>query len=428
MTTMTTCLLTSLLAASLATAAGEEKGPPAAGDSTALNRKNPDLAAILKVAPKAPPLPKPTGKVVRVKTAGELYQAVKDAQPGTTIFLADGVYEMRTSLVISTDGLALRGASGDREKVILDRGGRSRGGCVMVAGGDDVLIADLTIHNSGTHGVHIQPHRGAQRTRIYNVKFHNIFVRHIKGSHPKYPHEPVGRHRDEILRKRPVGGEIRYCLFVNDRRKTNANDGFRGDYVGGIDMMWLKDWTIADNVFVGIRGRNGVGRGAIFIWVHSENVVAERNIIVNCDRGICFGNPSGSPVHMTGGIVRNNFIVTGASQGIEMCRTEDTLVAHNTVYTAGQTHPAAVQFHQHTKKARFVNNLVHGVVKLREGVAEKGNTVGDCAALLADPAAADLHLKPTAEAPKVERIREVPEDFDRHKRPAQTSPGGDQPK
>ncbi|HUU22277.1 MAG TPA: right-handed parallel beta-helix repeat-containing protein, partial [Phycisphaerae bacterium] len=334
------------------------------------SRKNPDLDALGKLAAKAPPLPAPQGPVVRVATAEELYKAVKDAKPGTTVFLADGVYQMTSSLVISTDRLALRGQSGDREKVILDRGGRGRGGCVMVAGADDVLIADLTIRNSATHGVHVQPERGAQRTKIYNVKFHNIFVRHIKGSHPKYPHEPVEPYRDEILRKRPVGGEIRYCLFVNDGRKTDANDGFGGDYVGGIDMMWLKDWTIADNVFVGIRGRNGIGRGAIFIWVHSENVTAERNIIINCDRGICFGNPSGSPVHMTGGIVRNNLIVTGASQGIEICRTENTLVAHNTVYATGPTHPSAVQFHQHTRNARFVNNLVHGQVRLTDGVTE----------------------------------------------------------
>jgi len=425
---MTAHFLTCLLAASLAAEpGGQSEGPRRMRDSSAMTRKNPDIEAVLNFAPKAPPLPAPTGKVVRVADAEQLYQAVKDAQPGTTVLLADGVYKMGASLVISTDRLALRGQSGKREKVILDRGGRGRGGCVMVAGADDVLIADLTIRNSASHGVHIQPHRGAQRTRIYNCAFHNIFIRHIKGSHPWYPHEPVGRYRDVILRKRPVGGAIRYCLFVNDTRKANANDGFRGDYVGGIDMMWLKDWTIADNVFVGIRGRNGVGRGAIFIWVHSENVTAERNIIINCDRGICFGNPSGSPVHMTGGIVRNNFIVTGASQGIEICRTENTLVAHNTVYAATRADPRAVQFHQFTKGARFVNNVVHGGVRLCEGVTEKGNTVGDCAALLADPAVGNLHFKPAAKASLVDRIPEVPEDFDHAKRPDHTTAGADQP-
>ena len=33
------------------------------------------------------------------------------------------------------------------------------------------------------------------------------------------------------------------------------------------------------------------GRDAIIIWVRSRRVVVERNLIVNCDRGVAFGNP-----------------------------------------------------------------------------------------------------------------------------------------
>jgi hypothetical protein len=275
--------------------------------------------------------------------------------------------------------------------------------------------------------VHVQPHRGSRKVRIYNCAFRNIQIRMIKGSHPKYGYEPVGRHRAEILARRPVGGEIRYCLFVNDARKADRRDGFRGDYVGGIDMMWLKDWVIADNVFVGIRGANGVGRGAIFIWVHSQGVVAERNVILNCDRGICFGNPSGSRPHMTGGIVRNNFVVAGTSQGIEICRTVDTLVAHNTVFAARAARPAAVQFHQGSEGARFLNNIVHGRVALDREVRSEGNFVGDCAGWFVDPATGDLHLTPRAAAPsRARRPKEVAEDFDAQKRPQQTDAGADQ--
>jgi hypothetical protein len=331
--------------------------------------------------------------------------------------------------VVRTDRIAVRGASGDREKVVLDAGGRRgrRSACLLVAGGDDVLIADLTCRNSSGHGVHVQPHQGSRKVRIYNCAFRNIHIRMIKGSHPKYGREPVGRDREEILAKRPVGGEIRYCLFVNDARKSDRQDGFRGDYVGGIDMMWLKDWVIADNVFVGIRGANGVGRGAIFIWVHSEGVVAERNVIVNCDRGICFGNPSGSRPHMTRGIVRNNFIVAGTSQGIEICRTVDTLVAHNTVFATGVVHPAAVQFHQGSGGARFLNNIVHGRVALDREVRSEGNVVGDCAGWFADPATGDLHLTTKAgAAARAGRLKEAADDFDAQQRQSDTHAGADE--
>ena len=363
----------------------------------------------------------------RPSTVKGLYDAVKKAKPGTTIFLADGVYKLPSEqLVIRTHKIALRGESGDREKVILDRGRRGRQSCVAVNGAHDVLIADLTVRNTMTHGIHVQPHvepDGTQRTRIYNVKFHNFAVRGLKGSHPKLHHEPVGKDREELLRKRPTGGEVRYCLFLNDKRKSNAKDGFNGDYVGGIDMMWLKDWVIADNVFIGIRGLNGVGRGAIFIWQHCEDVVAERNIIMNCDRGICFGNPSGPPLHMTRGIVRNNFILVGTSQGIELVRTVNTQVVHNTIVAHSPAHPAAVQFHQGSKGAKFANNIVHGQVRRDKGVTGGGNIIGACDDLLADPSRGDMHLRPEADVDKVKAVKAASEDFDRKRRPAMTTPG-----
>jgi len=393
-------------------------------------RPKADLAAIQKVAAKAPPLPKPAGPVVRVGTARALYEAARTCKPGTTILLAGGVYELSRPVVIAADRITLRGAGGDREKVILDRGGGRgrRDACVLVAGADDVLIADLTCRDCDGHGIQIAPHVGAQRTRIHNVKFHNIWTRGVKGSHPKYGHEPIGPDREEILRKRPTGGEIRYCLFVNDHRKK-LDDPFRGDYVGGIDMMWLKGWVIADNVFVGIRGRNGGGRGAIFIWVHSEDVVVERNVIIDCDRGICFGNPSGSRPHMTRGMVRNNFVVGGAGKAVEMCRTVDTRVCHNTVAARSVDHPLTVHFFQGARGGQFHNNIVHGRASLEAGVASGGNIVGDCTGWFANRAVGDLHLTDkAARALGAGRpLKDVPQDFDGQKRASPPAVGADEP-
>ena len=44
--------------------------------------------------PKAPPLPKPTGQVLRVANVKELYAAAENVTPGGTILLADGRYRM----------------------------------------------------------------------------------------------------------------------------------------------------------------------------------------------------------------------------------------------------------------------------------------------------------------------------------------------
>lgn len=388
-------------------------------------QENPDVAAVVKLAAKAPRLPAPKEPVIRVKTAHELYEANRTCPPGTTILLEDGLYKLRRTVVIRTDGVCLRGASGDREKVILDRQGGSEG--VMLAGADDVLVADLTIRNCARMGVDVKGENDTQRTRIYNVKFHNIFVRAVKGTHPagRSTHPP-GRGDNTNLpdarffRTRPTGGSIRYCLFVNDHRKTNARDGFGGNYVGGIDMMGLKNWTISDNVFVGIRGRTGGGRGAIFVWVHSEDVTVERNIIVNCDRGICFGNPSGAALHMTRGVARNNFIVAGVRRAFEIVRTRDTRVDHNTVYDPMGTSALAVHFFQGAEGDQFRNNIVHGRVNLQKGVVSSNNFIGDCAGWFVNPTLGDLHLTPAARAAfgAARPLADVTEDFDRRRRKA----------
>ena len=355
------------------------------------NAPNPDVAAVLKIAAKAPPLPAPQEPLLRVKTAEELYRAVHTCAPNTTILLAEGVYPLHQALVVRTDGVQLRGESGDREKVILDGGNRDIT-LVMLMGADDVLVADLTLRNSGVHGLDIKGDNDTQRTRVYNVKFQNIWERAIKGTHPKRTAGFEGSPDDpECRATRPVGGSIRYCLFVNDARKSR-NDWAGGDYIAGIDMMWLKNWVIADNVFIGIRGKNGLGRGAIFIWVHSEDVTAERNVIINCDRGICFGNPSGDRPHMTRGVIQNNFIVGGATEAIEIIRTLDTRVCHNTIWATRPEYPDEVQFLQGSEGGEFVNNLVHGQVSIEYGVLNEGNQVGDLTGWFVNPEVCDLHL------------------------------------
>ena len=79
--------------------------------------------------------------------------------------------------------------------------------------------------------------------------------------------------------------------------------------------MVATGWTISDNVFLGIRGRTGSARGAVFLWQDTRDCVVERNVVVDCDSGICLGNSFKPPevaVHCTGIVVR--CFVTRASR------------------------------------------------------------------------------------------------------------------
>ncbi len=385
-----------------------------------------DLQAVLKLARKAPPLPEPTGKVVGVSDAAGLRRAVASAKPGTTILLADGRYRI-DRLRIGQDRLSLRGASGDRDKVILDGGGKLTR-IVIVESGKDLLFADLTVANSTEYGIFFYGDDGAHRLRVYNVKFHNCLTRGLKGTYAdKVLDSWTRKHPPEKEKQlRPIGGQVRHCLFVNGRASPRLKL-YSGDYIGGIDIMSAKDWTVADNVFVDIRGQRGGGRGAIFFWVKGENVTVERNLIINCDRGICFGNPSGKPWHMTGGIIRNNFIVAGRSEAIEVSQARNTLVANNTLWCRQQKQ-RAVRLVGPVPGCRLVNNLIRGSVAAPAESKREGNIVGELKGWSKRPQVGDLHLtaKAAGAVGKGVALKEVTTDFDRQQRKSPPEVGADE--
>jgi hypothetical protein len=400
------------------------------GDLQMSGNGNPDVAAVLRIARKAPSLPKPSGPTVRVATAAELRDALASAADGTTILLADGTYpigdvEVRHNVV----NVAIRGESGNREKVLIDCRDQFRMG-IILRGAKNVTIADMTIANT-KYGVFFYGDSDVDGLTIHNVKFHNIWVRGIKGTHPcRKGDRPDDLYtREQAERIRPRNGRVEYCLFLNDHKKTDTDDGFNGDYVAGMDMMMLKNWTIADNTFIGIRGYNGTGRAGIFIWVESEDVVAERNVIINCDRGIAFGNPSSVPPHMTRGIARNNFIVGGTIQALEFHQVVDTIACNNTIVASDPENAWHVEVGRNCQGVRFYNNLVHGLTRFnRSPVEQKGNITGDLTGWFADPAVCDLHLTPKAVPARGSAVRlpEVTEDFDGQKRKANPNIGADE--
>ncbi|MHC4643620.1 MAG: GDSL-type esterase/lipase family protein [Planctomycetota bacterium] len=216
--------------------------------------------------PKAPALPRPAGQAIEVSSLQELIRAVDEVRPGGTILLADGHYEMPQYIEIKTDNVTLRGASGHRERVVID-GARSRHGeLVGIRGCSGVTIADLTIQNIQYNGFKINSDSNVQELTIYNCIIHNIWQRGVKGV--KVPKE----NREAV---RPKNCRVQYCLFYNDRPKRLSDDPrdiANGNYVGGIDVMYAKNWVVSDNVFIGIRGRTREGRGAIFMWFDAQEL------------------------------------------------------------------------------------------------------------------------------------------------------------
>jgi lysophospholipase L1-like esterase len=328
--------------------------------------------------PKAPSLPKPTGKTILARTVEELFQAAKDVQPGGTIMIADGRYMMPRYFSITADAVTLRGQSGDRHKVIIDGSASRHGELIGITGAAGVTIADLTIQNIKWNGFKINSDLVADKVTIHNCVIHNVWQRGVKA--PAMPKEKGnGGPRD---------CRVQYCLFYNDRPKqfsddeTDKPDSFNGNYIGGIDVKNTINWTISDNVFIGIQGRTREGRGCIYISENGRGCTIERNTFIDCDVAIALGNPSlgYSPLQAIDCVARNNFVAQCPETGILACYTQGCQILNNTVYEPKSRMRRLIWVQKSNEGLQVKNNLLIGPPIQITGdsqVKQSGNLVRD---------------------------------------------------
>ncbi len=368
--------------------------------------------------PTAPALPRPGGNVIHVKSVGELYSAADKLTPGATILVADGLYAMSRTLTIRTDNATLRSESGNRDRVVLDFAESRHHEGIAISYCDGVTIADLTVQNVRQNGIKINSNFDVDHVTIYNVIGHNVWQRHIKG--PRVPDKNDQPDFSHDCR-------VQYCLFYNDRPKRrgdepweDANTQMGYNYIGGIDVMSAKGWTISDNVFTAIRGKTGEARGAIFMWHNSTDCVIERNIIIDCDTGICLGNSSarGQRRHANGFIVRNNFVVRCSENNILADHTRNCKILNNTVHDPDSRNGRLLRVVHANDDLLVANNLFSGpriVTELVEGRIElRNNLVRPCPDYFANAKQGDLHLndRATEAINQATREHDVPYDID----------------
>jgi pectate lyase len=343
--------------------------------------------------PKAPPLEPPQAEVIRVVNVDELFLAIEHVSEGGTILLSEGHYKLPRAIVLQKkNNITIRSGAGDPDKVILSGKGwdsKVKGDDILRIGRcEGVTIADLTFAECRSYGIKVEAENEPKDICIYNCRFRNIGVRAIKGSAGKDPNA------------RAVRGSVTYCHFENTKVPP-VNWLFRGDYISAIDMMALEDWTFSDNVFRNIKGRSGGGRAAIFIWVRSRRVVVERNLIINCDRGVAFGNPGQSTANITGeqlvyvqdGIIRNNFITGGPDCGIELWYAQNIKVLNNSIWRPRRNFSRGIRLGTGTSNTDIMNNLVHGEIRFDGGKALlQQNLTGHLDNYFIDPASGNLAL------------------------------------
>jgi lysophospholipase L1-like esterase len=378
--------------------------------------------------PSAPALPPPTGLTIKVSNVQQLIRAFDEIAPGGTILLADGHYMMPHYVEIKTDKVTLRGASGNPQRVIIDGANSRHGELIGLSQCSGVTIADLTIQNAQHNGFKISSQTNVQELTIYNCVIHNIWQRGVKSV--KVPQE-----NRELLR--PKRCRVQYCLFYNDRPKRLSDDPgdiANGNYIGGIDIMCAADWVISDNIFVGIQGRTREARGAIFIWHESQDCIIERNIIIDCDAGICLGNPyrpQDTPYHCLRCTARNNFVTRAPEGGIVTVYTQDCKVLHNTIYEPDSRLGRLIRLVYDNEGLVVAGNLLGGPEIRNESSSQVvfvNNLAKDLTGAFVDPARGDLHITERAAGviDKAKPLPDVPTDIDGQPRGPRPDIGADE--
>lgn len=358
------------------------------------------------------PLPMPEGRVRVVRSAGQLEDAVRDARPDSTIVVEDGVYEISGMLDLRVPGVTLRGRSADPSRTIIKGRGMSedRVGVALAVAAPGVTIAHLSVGRVRYHGIQVRGETGASRVRVYAVRVFDTGQQLLKGSFA-----PNGRTAD--------GGVVECSTF-------EYSDHAPSDYTNGIDLIGTKDWVIRDNRFVRVRGpqeKRWSAGPAILVWGNAEGTVVERNVIIDCFRGIALGlgpgafaTPRGGPTRVDhrGGVIRQNVVVNlneWADEGIEANAAPDVRIEFNTVLVEGTlSWSISVRFRQTSGVVR--NNLTARPILFRDGGSAtlEGNVEGAERSWFVGASTGNLRLAETA-AKAIDAgvpVSDQQEDFD----------------
>jgi hypothetical protein len=324
---------------------------------------------------------------VTVGTAAELASAVANANAtggDMTILLRDGTYTLSDTLYVNAPNVTIASQSGVREKVIVQGDAMSataRIGNVIRVAASGFGLDGVTLQRSGWHAIQIAGEMNADAPVIRNCILRDTYEQLLKVTLD--PANPAVTSDNGIVEN---------CIF-----DYSAGIGPQY-YIGGIDAHGSKGWLVRGNTFRNIISPSGsVAEFAIHFWDATTNTTVERNLIVNCDRGIGFGMDGRGN---TGGIIRNNMIYHAANAGqfadvaISLMESPGSQVYNNTV-VMDNSFPWAIEYRfATTTNVLIANNLSNRPVMQRDGATGSvtRNVTNASGTWFVNRAAGDLHL------------------------------------
>lgn len=352
----------------------------------------------------APPLALTGTRIVRVATEPQLQTAIGNLQNGDTLLLADGVYNLTSSLFINgRNDVTIRGAAGSTNVVLAGKGmDNTNYGNVpfgIWSNGTNTTIAHLTIRDTWDNEIIFNP--GAQSPLVYCVRLLNAGSQFIK-SNPTDVSNGIGVNN----------GIVEYCWFEYTGSPPNDH-GTGAGYFNGISAHAAQNWIIRGNLFKNLHNPDSAAylwNPAVLFWRHSRNTITEQNVFINVDRAVAYGLDNTTPYFdHSGGVIRNNFVylAPGFMSAARTASSDGSLIAWNSPGTQIDHNSAllnsnefyAVEFRfPTTTNCAARNNLADAPIHLRDSaVAALGsNLLSGAPSMFVNPAGADLHLRVSA--------------------------------
>ncbi|MCP5420947.1 MAG: right-handed parallel beta-helix repeat-containing protein [Gammaproteobacteria bacterium] len=352
---------------------------------------------------------------VTVSSVAELQNAVASANSSggnKTILVRDGTYTLNDTLYVNASNVAIIGQSGNRTKVVIQgdaMSGSARVGNVIRVAASNFQLSDVTLQKSGWHLIQIAGETNADAPVIKNCILRDAYEQMVKvsqdASNPNVTSD---------------NGLIENCIF-----EYSAGIGPQY-YIGGIDAHGSQNWVVRNNTFRNIISPSGsVAEFAVHFWdLPSSNNIVEKNLIINCDRGIGFGMDGRGN---TGGIIRNNMIYHAANGGvyadtsIALTESPNSQVYNNTIFMEN-SFPWAIEYRfTSTKNVLIANNLTNKPIQNRDGATGTitKNVTNATGTWFVNRSSGDLHLASAVSTvvDKGQVISGLSDDFDGQNRP-----------
>lgn len=308
--------------------------------------------------------------VTQVNSTAELLKAVSVANENggkTAIYLHDGEYVLRKSLVIRANDIMFLSVSADPYKVTLRGLGMkrtSRVNNIFQVRASGFVLDGIRLTEAPNHLIQIAAENNANRPIIRNCILQDSYEQLVKVSY------------DQVSRPQNIShdGIVEHCIF----QYTQGIAPYF--YTGGIDALGAKRWRVENNIFKDIAspGKH-IAQHAVHFWINSSGNIIRNNIFIDNDRAIGFGMKQWIPEEKDleyfskGGIISGNIIYHAnngdiyADTGIILEASPQTIVKGNYILMQ-HSYPRAIEYRfKETKEALIEGNFTNKAIRSRDG-------------------------------------------------------------